>query len=154
MAEEVLSRQARVFARRTGQPLGEAREAVIQTAAGCQLEDPRREEKRARLCSMSSSCRLSESSFGLNKATDNLLIFIVARVAFSSSNAAPSGLGGGSSTVAKRIYSPERVEGLPLLPLLRNSGVSQGLDRRSLVSFAGLSGRAWREAGWVGHWKP
>jgi hypothetical protein len=41
MAEEVLSRQASVLARRTGQPLGEAREAVLQTAAGCQLEELR-----------------------------------------------------------------------------------------------------------------
>jgi hypothetical protein len=41
MAEEVLLRQTRVFARRTGQSLDEAREAVIQTAAGCQLEELR-----------------------------------------------------------------------------------------------------------------
>jgi len=37
MAEEVLSRQAQAQARRTGQPLGEAREAVLQTPAGMQL---------------------------------------------------------------------------------------------------------------------
>jgi hypothetical protein len=37
MANEVLSRQARDLARRTGQPLVEAREAVLQTPAGMQL---------------------------------------------------------------------------------------------------------------------
>jgi len=38
MAEEVLSRQARAQAQRTGQSRAEAREAVIQTPAGRQLE--------------------------------------------------------------------------------------------------------------------
>jgi len=37
MAEEILLRQARVLARRTGQPLVEAREAVLGTPAGWQL---------------------------------------------------------------------------------------------------------------------
>ena len=41
MAEEVLSRQARVRARRTGQSLAAARAAVIQTPAGWQLEELR-----------------------------------------------------------------------------------------------------------------
>jgi hypothetical protein len=41
MAEEVLSRQARVRARRTGQSLAKARTAVIQTTAGSQLEELR-----------------------------------------------------------------------------------------------------------------
>jgi hypothetical protein len=38
MAEEILSRQARAMARRTGGPFVEAMEAVIQTPAGKQLE--------------------------------------------------------------------------------------------------------------------
>jgi hypothetical protein len=37
MAEEVLSRQAKVHAKRTGQPLAEALEAVLETPAGWQL---------------------------------------------------------------------------------------------------------------------
>ena len=41
MAEEVLCRQARVCARRTGQSLAAARAAVIQTPAGLQLEELR-----------------------------------------------------------------------------------------------------------------
>jgi len=41
MAEEVLCRQARVRARRTGQSLGAARAAVIETPAGWQLEQLR-----------------------------------------------------------------------------------------------------------------
>ena len=41
MAEEVLCRQARVRARRTGQSLAAARAAVIQTPAGWQLEELR-----------------------------------------------------------------------------------------------------------------
>jgi hypothetical protein len=41
MAEEALSRQARVRARRTGQSLAAARAAVIQTPAGWQLEELR-----------------------------------------------------------------------------------------------------------------
>jgi hypothetical protein len=39
MAEEVLSRQARARAQRTGQSLAVARAAVIQTPAGRQLEE-------------------------------------------------------------------------------------------------------------------
>ena len=49
MAEEILLRQARDLARRTGQPLVEAREAVLQTPAGVQLEElrsgPQQEEE-------------------------------------------------------------------------------------------------------------
>jgi len=41
MAEEVLCRQARARARRTGQSLAAARAAVIQTPAGWQLEELR-----------------------------------------------------------------------------------------------------------------
>ena len=41
MAEEVLSRQARTRARRTGQSLAKARTSVIRTAAGSQLEELR-----------------------------------------------------------------------------------------------------------------
>jgi hypothetical protein len=41
MAEEVLWRQARAHARRTGQPLVEAREAVLETPAGWQLGELR-----------------------------------------------------------------------------------------------------------------
>jgi hypothetical protein len=37
MAEEVLLRQAKAQAQRTGQPLVEAHEAVLQTPAGMQL---------------------------------------------------------------------------------------------------------------------
>ena len=38
MAGEVLSRQARALAQRTGEPLLEALEAVLETPAGMQLE--------------------------------------------------------------------------------------------------------------------
>jgi hypothetical protein len=38
MAQEVLSRQARTLAQRTGEPLLEALEAVVETPAGRQLE--------------------------------------------------------------------------------------------------------------------
>jgi hypothetical protein len=38
MAEEVLSRQARALAQRTGEPLVEALEDVLETPAGRQLE--------------------------------------------------------------------------------------------------------------------
>jgi len=41
MAEEVLSRQARAQVQRTGQSRASARAAVIQTPAGCQLEELR-----------------------------------------------------------------------------------------------------------------
>ena len=41
MAEEVLSRQARALAQRTGEPLVEALEAVLETPAGRQLEELR-----------------------------------------------------------------------------------------------------------------
>jgi hypothetical protein len=41
MAQEVLSRQARTLARRTGRSLAEARAAVLQTPAGRQLEELR-----------------------------------------------------------------------------------------------------------------
>jgi hypothetical protein len=41
MAEEVLWRQARALAQRTGGPLVEALEAVLQTPAGRQLEELR-----------------------------------------------------------------------------------------------------------------
>ena len=41
MAEEVLSRQTRALARGTGEPLVEAREAVLETPAGRQLEELR-----------------------------------------------------------------------------------------------------------------
>src|SRR5215210_6640538 len=41
MAEEVLGRQTRALAKRTGQSLGAARAAVIQTPAGWQLEELR-----------------------------------------------------------------------------------------------------------------
>jgi hypothetical protein len=41
MAQEVLSRQARALAQRTGEPLGEALEAVLETPAGRQLEELR-----------------------------------------------------------------------------------------------------------------
>jgi hypothetical protein len=39
MAQEVLSRQARALAQRTGEPLLEARAAVVETPAGRQLEE-------------------------------------------------------------------------------------------------------------------
>ena len=39
MAEEALSRQARALAKRTGEPLVEALEAVLETPAGSQLEE-------------------------------------------------------------------------------------------------------------------
>ena len=42
MAEEVLSRQTRAQVQRTGQSRAVARAAVIQTPAGCQLEELRR----------------------------------------------------------------------------------------------------------------
>jgi hypothetical protein len=41
MAEEALSSQARALAQRTGEPLLEAREAVLETPAGRQLEELR-----------------------------------------------------------------------------------------------------------------
>ena len=41
MAQEVLSRQARALAQRTGGPLDEALEAVLETPAGRQLEELR-----------------------------------------------------------------------------------------------------------------
>jgi hypothetical protein len=41
MAQEVLSRQARALAQQTGEPLGEALEAVLETPAGRQLEELR-----------------------------------------------------------------------------------------------------------------
>jgi len=41
MAQEVLSRQARALAQRTGGPLLEALEAVVETPAGRQLEELR-----------------------------------------------------------------------------------------------------------------
>ena len=41
MAQEVLSRQARALAQRTGEPLVEALEAVLETPAGRQLEELR-----------------------------------------------------------------------------------------------------------------
>jgi hypothetical protein len=51
MAEEILSRQARALAQRTGKPLVEALEAVLETPAGRQLEELRsgpHEEEEAR----------------------------------------------------------------------------------------------------------
>jgi hypothetical protein len=41
MAQEVLRRQARALAQRTGEPLLEALEAVLETPAGRQLEELR-----------------------------------------------------------------------------------------------------------------
>jgi hypothetical protein len=41
MAQVVLSRQARTLAQRTGEPLLEALEVVLETPAGCQLEELR-----------------------------------------------------------------------------------------------------------------
>ena len=41
MAQEVLSRQARALAQRTGGPFVEALEAVVETPAGMQLEELR-----------------------------------------------------------------------------------------------------------------
>ena len=41
MVREVLWRQAKVHAKRTGEPLGEALEAVLETPAGRQLEELR-----------------------------------------------------------------------------------------------------------------
>ena len=41
MVEEILSRQARALAKRTGEPLLEALEAVLETTAGHQLEELR-----------------------------------------------------------------------------------------------------------------
>jgi hypothetical protein len=41
MAQVVLWRQARTLAQRTGEPLLEALEAVVETPAGCQLEELR-----------------------------------------------------------------------------------------------------------------
>jgi hypothetical protein len=41
MAEEALSRQARSLAQRTGEPLVEALEVVLETPAGRQLEELR-----------------------------------------------------------------------------------------------------------------
>ena len=51
MAQEVLCRQARALAQRTGEPLVEALEAVVETPAGRQLEELRsgpHEEEEAR----------------------------------------------------------------------------------------------------------
>ena len=51
MAQEALWRQARAPAQRTGEPLGEALEAVVETPAGRQLEELRcgpHEEEEAR----------------------------------------------------------------------------------------------------------
>jgi hypothetical protein len=51
MAQVVLSRQARALAQRTGEPLLEALEAVVETPAGMQLEELRcgpHEEEEAR----------------------------------------------------------------------------------------------------------
>jgi hypothetical protein len=49
MAQEVLSRQARAQAQRTGEPFVEALEAVVETPAGRQLEElrcgPHRDEE-------------------------------------------------------------------------------------------------------------
>jgi hypothetical protein len=42
MVQDVLSRQAKAQAQRTGQSYASARAAVIQTPAGCQLEELRR----------------------------------------------------------------------------------------------------------------
>ena len=41
MAEEILLRQASTRARRAGEPLAAALQAVLQTRAGCQLEELR-----------------------------------------------------------------------------------------------------------------
>jgi hypothetical protein len=41
MAQVVLWRQARALAQRSGEPLLEALEAVVETPAGCQLEELR-----------------------------------------------------------------------------------------------------------------
>ena len=41
MAQEVLSRQAKAQAQRTGQSYASARAAVLETPAGCQLEELR-----------------------------------------------------------------------------------------------------------------
>jgi hypothetical protein len=41
MAQEILSRQARALGQQTGEPLGEALEAVVETLAGHQLEELR-----------------------------------------------------------------------------------------------------------------
>ena len=41
MAQDVLSRQARALAQRTGELLDEAQEAVVETPAGRQLEELR-----------------------------------------------------------------------------------------------------------------
>ncbi len=41
MAQEVLSRQAKAQAQRTGQSHASARAAVVETPAGCQLEELR-----------------------------------------------------------------------------------------------------------------
>ena len=41
MAQEALSRQARALAKRTGEPLVETLEAVLETPAGRQLEELR-----------------------------------------------------------------------------------------------------------------
>jgi len=51
MVQEVLSRQARDLAQRTGEPLLESREAILETPAGRQLEElrtgPHEERRRA-----------------------------------------------------------------------------------------------------------
>jgi hypothetical protein len=41
MAQQVLCRQARALAKRTGESFVEALEAVLETPAGCQLEELR-----------------------------------------------------------------------------------------------------------------
>jgi hypothetical protein len=53
MAQEVLSRQARALAQQSGEPLGEALEAVVETPVGRQLEELRsgsHEEEEALYC--------------------------------------------------------------------------------------------------------
>src|SRR5215218_7682154 len=63
MAEEVLSRQARAQAQRTGQSRAEAREAVIQTPAGRQLEGLRSGVHRHKGCATGKlTCCLSASA--------------------------------------------------------------------------------------------
>ena len=58
MAQEVLSRQARAQAQRTGEPLVEALEAVLETPAGRQLEELRavRTKTRRRATGRPISC--------------------------------------------------------------------------------------------------
>jgi hypothetical protein len=61
MAQEVLSRQARALAQRTGGPFVEALEAVVETPAGRQLEELRCavRTKRRRRATGSPICCLS-----------------------------------------------------------------------------------------------